>query len=74
MRIKVGGKYWDLIFSKMKGRYLGRCDAPHIPQKKIKISNCSNIIEKLSKENNLSILATALYVQPRLPVTAESWQ
>ena len=38
MRIKVGGKYWDLIFSKMKGDYLGKCDAPHIPQKKIKIS------------------------------------
>ena len=38
MRIKVGGKYWDLTFSKMKGKYLGRCDAPHIPEKKIKIS------------------------------------
>ena len=38
MRIKVGGKDWDLTFSKMKGKYLGRCDAPHIPEKKIKIS------------------------------------
>jgi hypothetical protein len=47
MRIKVGGKYWELSFRKMRGDYLGRCDAPDTHGKKIRISKDLEKLEEL---------------------------
>ena len=47
MRIKIGGKYWKLIFSKLRGDYLGKCDAPDTNDKKIRISKNLEEVEEL---------------------------
>ena len=47
MRIKVGGKYWELVFKKMRGDYLGKCDAPDTHGKQIRISKDLEGLEKL---------------------------
>ena len=47
MRIKVGGKYWKLIFKKLRGDYLGKCDSPDTTDKKIRISKELEGVEEL---------------------------
>jgi len=47
MRIKVGGKYWRLVFKKMRRDYLGKCDSPDTRGKQIRISKDLEGLEKL---------------------------
>lgn len=37
MRVKVLGKYWDMIFGGTAPDEDGRCDAPDIPKRKIRL-------------------------------------
>jgi hypothetical protein len=39
MRVKVGGKYYNLHFTRLKGKAWGYCDPPNTPQKRIWIHN-----------------------------------
>lgn len=39
MRIKVGGKYWRLHFTRLKGKAWGYCDSPTKRGKRIWIHN-----------------------------------
>jgi len=39
MRIKVCGKYWELLFADLDEEPRGECDSPDTPKKQIRICN-----------------------------------
>tara|TARA_R110002020_G_scaffold249581_1_gene463517 strand:+ start:1486 stop:1764 length:279 start_codon:yes stop_codon:yes gene_type:complete len=39
MRIKVCGKYWELLFADLDEETRGECDSPDTPKKQIRICN-----------------------------------
>lgn len=47
MRIKAGGKYYELHFTRLKGKAWGYCDAPDKPRKRIWIHNRMNSVHTL---------------------------